>query len=616
MGVPTRLGALALGLVIAGSGLVVETQALEPAPSCTKTGTAGRDLLYGTSGNDVLCGLGGNDVIRGVAGDDVLIGGPGADRLEGGNGNDSLQGEGGNDTLIGGAGADVFVGGGESDLVRYDDRNLAVFVSVGVGADDGPMHERDDVRSDIERVWGGPGDDRISNAGTMAVQFRGLNGHDQLTGGPAADRLEGGNGNEILRGKGGADEVLCGRGSDGYDDDSSDIVGSDCEYVNPNRPPWAVDDRLSTSEDTLVEVETAALLANDTDADDDPLVVTSVAVLNDGSVHGTVSLEGLIVRFMPDPEFSGTADFRYWISDGEAVASATVTVTVQRVDDRPVAVDDTSSVLQDRSVDILTSKLLANDKDVDSPALTVTGAQGTSNGRAELAGSTVTFTPTAGFCGMAGFSYVVSDGNSSDVGHVAVTVRCDPHITTGVDHVTGREDTLLTVPVSTLLANDVDAEGDPLTIEGVGAYGGDAWIEGDTVYFMPDQDWYGDEARIFYGVTDGTGTAVGTVEVWIEPVNDPPFTWFQFEHAGRDTPLVLDSGDFEGFDIDWDVLTVSAVSNPLHGTVTVSDGTVTFVPQTGYCGDDAGFDFTLSDGEYEATDHMYVDVWSQSCAGS
>ncbi len=71
-------------------------------PSCTITGTPGKDILRGTSGDDVICGLGGDDIVYGLGGDDVLRGGPGDDHLAGGAGNDQLIGGAGDDNLVAG----------------------------------------------------------------------------------------------------------------------------------------------------------------------------------------------------------------------------------------------------------------------------------------------------------------------------------------------------------------------------------------------------------------------------------------------------------------------------------------------------------------------------------
>jgi Tol biopolymer transport system component len=89
-----------------------------PPVSCTKTGTAGVDILRGTAVRDVICGLGGADRLVGLGGNDLLVGGGGADELVGGDGRDELRGLRGDDDLSGGAGADLLDGGAANDDLR------------------------------------------------------------------------------------------------------------------------------------------------------------------------------------------------------------------------------------------------------------------------------------------------------------------------------------------------------------------------------------------------------------------------------------------------------------------------------------------------------------------
>ena len=70
--------------------------------------------------------------------------------------------------------------------------------------------------------------------------------------------------------------------------------------------------------------------------------------------------------------FNGTDTVTYTISDGNGgTDTATVSITVNAVNDGPVALDDTASVDEDSSVVI---GVLANDSDLDGDALSVTSA--------------------------------------------------------------------------------------------------------------------------------------------------------------------------------------------------------------------------------------------------
>ncbi len=185
-----------------------------------------------------------------------------------------------------------------------------------------------------------------------------------------------------------------------------------------NDAPVAADDTATTPEDTPLAVAPATLLANDADVDGPSLSVDAVG----GAINGAVALAGGAVTFTPAADFSGTASFSYTLTDGTAIDTGVVTVTVTAVDDAPVAGDDTDGTLADTALVIPHAELLANDTDLDGPALSITAVQDPVNGTAALGATTVTFTPSPGFTGAASFDYVVSDGTLTDVGTVTVTV--------------------------------------------------------------------------------------------------------------------------------------------------------------------------------------------------
>ncbi|RED21051.1 glycerophosphoryl diester phosphodiesterase, partial [Rhodopseudomonas thermotolerans] len=97
----------------------------------------------------------------------------------------------------------------------------------------------------------------------------------------------------------------------------------------PNTAPAAADDgALATAFGAALTIAADTLLANDTDADGDALVILSVAA----GVGGTVALDAdRNVVFTPAEGFSGEASFSYVVSDGRGgTATADVTVVVAR----------------------------------------------------------------------------------------------------------------------------------------------------------------------------------------------------------------------------------------------------------------------------------------------
>ena len=164
---------------------------------------------------------------------------------------------------------------------------------------------------------------------------------------------------------------------------------------------------------------TLPVLANDTDANGDALAIIGVSNLSGGSatVNG-----GTTITFQPLAGFSGTASFTYTISDlhgGTANGSATV-IVLPPPNQPPVANPDAATTSAGAAVAV---PVLANDTDPNGDPLTITGVSGPVGGSAAITGSTVTFTPAAGFSGAASFTYTISDGHGGSAStSVAVTV--------------------------------------------------------------------------------------------------------------------------------------------------------------------------------------------------
>src|SRR5262249_34937839 len=92
--------------------------------------------------------------------------------------------------------------------------------------------------------------------------------------------------------------------------------------VNDDHAPVANDDDAAGTANNPIVVP---VLANDTDADGDPLTVTAVGPAQHGSV--TVNADNT-VTYMPNTDFAGVDSFQYTISDGGNPATATVFITV------------------------------------------------------------------------------------------------------------------------------------------------------------------------------------------------------------------------------------------------------------------------------------------------
>ena len=198
-------------------------------------------------------------------------------------------------------------------------------------------------------------------------------------------------------------------------------------------PPTAGNDGVggtfATSEDGPLTVPAPGVLGNDVDPDGDPLT----AILVTGPAHGTLTFnpDGSFV-YTPDADYSGPDSFTYTVSDGDQTsAPATVTLTVNPVNDPPTAVANTYSLGEDHTFSVpASSGLLANDSDVDpSTTLTAILVTGPAHGTLTLnPDGSFTYVPDANFNGVDTFTYQVSDGTATSA-PVTVTLNVGDDVT-------------------------------------------------------------------------------------------------------------------------------------------------------------------------------------------
>jgi len=210
-----------------------------------------------------------------------------------------------------------------------------------------------------------------------------------------------------------------------------------------------------------------SVLANDAQAPSpNPIDPATVAIASPAVNGQAIANPVGTVSYTPNPDFSGADGFTYTVRDtaGNISNVATVGITVTPLNDDPVAVGDPFGVAQDSTNNIL--DVLANDTDLDGDLLTITAVGATSNGgTATTDGSTVTYTPAAGFASVETFTYDISDGNGgSDTATVTVTVSAAPGNQPPVaddDYATvtrntGASNNSVTIDV---VFNDTDADG-------------------------------------------------------------------------------------------------------------------------------------------------------------
>jgi cysteine-rich repeat protein len=374
-----------------------------------------------------------------------------------------------------------------------------------------------------------------------------------------------------------------------------------------NDAPVAVDDAATTTVNVPAVILGSTLAANDTDVDLDPLTVTAAG----NATNGTVLFAAGTVTFTPTLGFTGTATFEYTVSDGTLTDTGLVTVAVgPAANTPPVATDDTASTTVDTNLVVSIATLVANDIDPDPQTLTITAVANPTNGTVVLGASDVTFTPTTGFTGTAGFDYTVSDGVATDTGHVTITVMATntPPVATD-DTGTTPNNANLVVSIASLVANDIDPDPQTLTITAVSNPTGGTVVLGATdVTFTPTAAFVG-TGGFDYTVSDGMATDTGHVTITVTAGNTAPVATDDTATTPVNTNLVVSIATLVANDIDPDpqTLTITAVANPTNGTVVLGATDITFTPTASF-GGTAGFDYTVSDGTATDTGHVTITV--------
>lgn len=396
-----------------------------------------------------------------------------------------------------------------------------------------------------------------------------------------------------------------------------------------NDLPTPVDDLVNVPEDG--PALTIDPLANDTDPDDgDSLTIFEVGTATHGVVTWTDG--DSTFTYLPDPAFynylavgeTQTDTFTYTVVDSNnAVTTATVTVTIDGVNDTPAAADDTGTTDEETPVTI--DVVAPNDTDPDTSDVLNVGAvtQPATGGTVTFVGAEVTFDPGTAYQDLAVgetrdavFTYTVDDGNGgTDDATVTITVSGVNDGPDAVDDVaTSDEDVVLTLDVVAPNDTDVDAS-DVLTISAVTqpVAGGTVTFAGTEISFDPGtayQDLAVGETRdaVFaYTIDDGNGgTDTAVVTITIAGVNDDPVATDDATSTTEDAPVSIDvlTAGIADSDIDAsDVLAVDSIDTAgTLGSAVLAGSIVTYDPGTAFqylaAGESATdtFTYTISDG--------------------
>ena len=279
----------------------------------------------------------------------------------------------------------------------------------------------------------------------------------------------------------------------------------------------------------------------------------------------------------------------------------TIGITVTSVNDGPPNASPDSAVTNEDTP--ISFDVLANDNDnADAPQSGLDPASvqivtAPVNGTASVNGFTgaITYTPNPNYNGADVLTYKVCDLEipaaqlcaQANLSLTVVPVNDLPIAT--ADTLTTAEDTPATLDV---LANDTSGPdtGETLSVSSVTKPNhGNATIIGGQVSYTPDANYNGPDS-FSYTLDDGNGgAATGAVSVTVTAVNDPPTANPDSLRVGRNTSntrldvlandsILPDSGE---------VLTITQLlTQPSHGSATLSGGVLRYTPAQDYLGPD------------------------------
>jgi len=245
-----------------------------------------------------------------------------------------------------------------------------------------------------------------------------------------------------------------------------------------NTAPVALDDEFITNKNTVLNANVGD---NDTDVDGPEANYSLVTGPSNGIL--VFNPDGTFT-YTPNLDYVGTDQFVYSLCDNglpNLCDDATVTITVNAVNDPPIAVDDVFFTDEDVP---LTASVSANDDSTDGPEAIYSVVSGTSNGSVILnPDGTFTYTPNLNYNGSDQFTYRLCDNgipNLCDEATVTITINPlnDPPVITGSFIATNYILGGVTVD-PTLSVTDVD----DATLTGISVTISNNFIAGDLLIF-------------------------------------------------------------------------------------------------------------------------------------
>ncbi len=369
--------------------------------------------------------------------------------------------------------------------------------------------------------------------------------------------------------------------------------------INPqNDPPVAVADSASVPVGGTVTLLTGGatnVLANDTDVESDPLT----AVLDTNVINGSLTLnaDGTF-SYTHNGGGSSSDSFSYYANDGtddSNIVTVSITITANAA---PVANNDGITTDEGGTATVLNggaTSVLVNDTDADPLTAVLDTGPSFASGFVLNTDGTFSYTHDGSETAADSFTYHANDGTSnSNIATVTITINPQNDVPVAVIETAtvneGGTVTVLDGGAASVLVNDTDAEGDPLTaVMDTDASNGSLTLNSDGTFSYTHDGSETTSDSFGYHANDGAAnSSIVTVNISVTAVDDPTVLSADTNSVAENVVPGTATGNVLSNDVDPD--TVLTVSNAAALEGTGAYGSLTINGTTG------AYTYTLDNG--------------------
>ena len=370
--------------------------------------------------------------------------------------------------------------------------------------------------------------------------------------------------------------------------DSNDPVKCDNATVTVtvlNQAPLAVDDNYKIPAGTS---NSLLVLANDSDKENGQLTVSIANVQT--PLNGILSTNGIEVEYTPNQGFTGRDSFEYVIcDDGIPSLCDTANVSIQIVNDAPIAADDFQTLPSNSTVVI---EVLANDSDLEEGMLAVQlhPTDTSKHGTVAVVDNQIQYVPTDNFSGNDTLQYFICDNGTPvqcDTATIFIMVQNSPPI--------AQEDQIELLSGDTIchpvLENAFDKEGGNLDLSvfnGSMPNNGIVQIIDQEICYIPDSGFSGMDSLLYSVCDDGMPIQCDTALLVVTIINQAPVAIADTVSvvSNEEVCIAVIANDLDAENGELSI-TLDVSKLPKNGIATIQENNICYQPNERFSGLDS-----------------------------